>query len=172
MDDSIEHIAADVPSEINFGRVEQEMLEIYSGVPQRHLYYYLLNIVEHPEVLPTAMEIVKNHLNHTVTATSHLPDELSFFGFSHEDFANRLATIRRWRVERLDVVSSELGKLNKDQCADLLLQYAPTALLDGCWLQNASTTSTSNISCSSLSWPGSSSSRPVSRMKWTQPEPI
>ncbi|MSR58728.1 MAG: hypothetical protein EXS05_13925, partial [Planctomycetaceae bacterium] len=41
-------------------------------------------------------------------------------------------------------LSQSLGHVTKEQCVHLLKQFAPTALVDGCWLQNVSSAATSH----------------------------
>ena len=56
----------------------------------------------------------------------------------HDNLGGRLQEIRSWWLGRRDELSQFLGDASKDKCIYLLKQYAPTALLDGCWMQNFS----------------------------------
>ncbi len=79
---SINHVAKGVAPKINLGQFEQFMLAKYSETPERYLYYYLLNIDEHSDILPTAFKVIEKYLDNADNAS--LPAELGFFEY-HRD---------------------------------------------------------------------------------------
>jgi ribosomal protein S21 len=107
-----------------------------SIAPTRRLYYDLLHIDEHPEAWEEAFAIAKARLNETEQALADSTDTLSSSDYGGLDA--RLQQLRTgWLERRLELVQS-VARVTKEQCVYLLKQYAPTALLDGCWMQNFS----------------------------------
>jgi len=101
----------------------------------RKAYYHLVNVEEHPEVLPLAYDVVNDRL----TAAAGVLSDLSAPPASLEDVPARLA-------ELLDRVSESRGRFSRPwraatadvtrrQALHYFVQYMPTAFVDGCWLQ-------------------------------------
>ena len=98
----------------------------------RRAYYQLVNVEEHPQVLPLAFDAVTSRLG------SGLAQPTSE---SHSDIASRLTLV-------LDQLSSQRERfsrpwrkptedLTRRQVLHYFVQYMPTAFVDGCWLQAA-----------------------------------
>jgi Iron-containing redox enzyme len=102
----------------------------------RRLYYELLHIDEHPETREDALAFCNARLSEVEqSADSPIGPGLGDYG----DFDGRVQELRTWWLERRTQLSLSLGDVTREQCVHLLKQYAPTALLDGCWMQNFST---------------------------------
>lgn len=112
----------------------------------RRAYYRLLNVEEHPEVLPLAHDIVNERLGataapmkdygHPPTSRANLPSRLT-------EVLNQLGDLRRrsarpWRQDSTD--------LTRRQVLHYFVQFMPTALVDGCWLQCGLRVSTAHTS--------------------------
>jgi hypothetical protein len=92
------------------------------SVDSRELFYHLVNIEEHPELLPLAYDVVAARLGADATA---LPADVSA---AVEYLTSVRARFDRpWRQSTPD--------LTKRQTLHYFLQFMPTALVDGCWLQ-------------------------------------
>ena len=101
----------------------------------RDAYYLLVNVEEHPEVLPLAYDLARDRLESSGTngarppawralasgAVTSLPDLQTLL--EHE----RLRFAHPWRQASDD--------LTRRQVLHYFVQYMPTALVDGCWLQ-------------------------------------
>ena len=101
----------------------------------REAYYLLVNVEEHPEVLPLASDVVAERLG----AASGLLRELQSAYPRGADAAAALTALtdhldrshlrfsRPWRQDSAD--------LTRRQVLHFYSRYLPTALVDGCWLQ-------------------------------------
>ena len=132
----------DADPNIDFGPFRAAQLEDYEGTPERHLYYYLLRVDEHSEVLPKAFDLAITRLRHADQIARELPDELNLPDF--DDLSRGLQAMRAWWLDKQGQLSEALRDLTREKCEYLLKQFAPTALLDGCWLQNFSSAATSH----------------------------
>jgi hypothetical protein len=127
---------------VDFGPLRDSQLREYEQIPERRLYYYLLRVDENAGILPTAFEYATARLGQAEQCASDWPEPLCLATYA--DFELRLGESRDWWLEKQEQVSRSLGDVTRDQCAYLLEQYAPTALVDGCWLQNFSAAATSH----------------------------
>ena len=101
----------------------------------RKMYYYLLNVEEHPEVLPLAYDQVAGRLDAAAANADGLlapPATFSEATDSLDRVLGRLAESgarfsRPWRQATED--------LTRRQVLHFFTQYLPMALVDGCWLQ-------------------------------------
>jgi hypothetical protein len=103
----------------------------------RDAYHFLVNIDEHPEVLPLAQDYVVDYLRRVVDEPPGRPsalaallaqtDEAAALDRSLEQILTASATAPPWI--RPD------GPISRRQALHYFTQYAPTALVDGCWLQ-------------------------------------
>jgi hypothetical protein len=103
------------------------------------MYYYLVNVEEHPEALPAAYDFVAGRLE----APSGNARELgawpaSFSEASFNKVLNYLAELgsrftRPWTKAAEETQATE--ELTRRRVLFYFSQYLPTALLDGCWLQ-------------------------------------
>lgn len=132
-----------LPERIEFGVSEPEHLVRQEDTPERQLYYFLLNVDEHHDVLPRAFGIVERHLDHGEAVSHELPEELQFFEHTRASFQNRMKAIRGWRRRSLASLT-KVDELSEFQRAYLLRQLAPMGLVDGCLLQNISGAATSH----------------------------
>jgi heme oxygenase-like protein len=131
---------------VEFGPLRETQLRKHQATSDRHLYYYLLHADENADVLPTALERTVARLDRAEQCASGWPETPSLP--THADFELRLEAVRDWWVEKKEQVARSLGDVSREQCAYLLAQYAPTALLDGCWMQNVSSAATSHTELS------------------------
>jgi hypothetical protein len=135
--------------EVCFGPSEREELERYASCTDRELFYYLINIEEFPDALPTAMKIVRKYLSCTRRLCSDSKDIQSvfrFFTYSPDELEQRLAAIKGGcEISRLQ---ASIARLNRAQYVHIIRQFAPTALIDGCWLQNIANMATASTEIS------------------------
>ena len=127
---------------IDFGRSSDSQRNEYQDVPDRYLYYDLLHVDEHSDVLPTAFEIAIARLKYAERSDSHAPEALGPSDYANLD--HRLGEIRGWWIRKRDQLARSLSDVTQEQCIHLLKQFAPSALLDGCWLQNVCSAATSH----------------------------
>ncbi len=133
----------ELPERIEFGASQPEHLGRREDTPERQLYYFLLNVDEHHDVLPRAFGIVERYLDHGEAVSHELPEELQFFEHTRASFQNRMKAIRGWRRRSLAALT-KVDELSEFQRAYLLRQLAPMGLVDGCLLQNISGAATSH----------------------------
>jgi Iron-containing redox enzyme len=127
---------------IDFGPFRDSQLDDYGGTPERHLYFYLLHVDEHQGVLPKAFDLAKSRLKLADQLASDVPEPLNLPDY--DDLSRGLQVMRAWWLDQQDELAKTLKDLTREQCEYLLRQFAPTALLDGCWLQNFSSAGTSH----------------------------
>jgi hypothetical protein len=124
------------PTKIDSEGLASKQLGASRYAPERLLYYDLLHIDEHADSLPKAFEIAVARLSEAEQSVCDSNDTLGLSDYGSLD--QRVQQMRRWRLGQQDQLSQSLGAIDKDQCIYSLQQYAPTALLDGCWMQNFS----------------------------------
>ncbi len=129
-------------SRVDFGSLGHIQAEEYEGITERLLYYYLLRVDENAGILPVAFEYANARLDRAEQCAGDLPEALQLLNYA--EFEEKLALAREWWIDKQSEVARSLGEVTRVQCAYLLEQYAPTALLDGCWLQNFSAAATSH----------------------------
>lgn len=102
----------------------------------RDLFHRLVNVYHYPEVLPAAQYYVEKCLKVTKWALrlSRKP-ELSCFQYSHAAFECRINRIYQHQVTAYRPLQGK-PRLNRGAWIWLIKQFAPTILVDGCWLQN------------------------------------
>jgi hypothetical protein len=101
----------------------------------RKTYYYLVNIEEHPEVLPLAFDLVAERLDAVAGSGDGLSD-------SPATFSEATASLSQV-LDRLAESASRFSRPWEPAAEDparrrvlhTFIQYLPTALVDGCWLQ-------------------------------------
>ena len=128
--------------QVSFGCQEHVYRQRYEATPERQLFYYLINVDEFHSVWPRAQQLVLQVLQRAQTALRHdetLPDVLHPFTYTPDALANRMAALYRQQVTAPPPIDT---RLTADQLHDVLTQYAPSALIDGCWLQNISLAAT------------------------------
>jgi hypothetical protein len=126
----------EVIPKIDFGLASRLQVGESRNSPERLLYYDLLHVDEHADILPRAFEIATARLSEVEQSVSGSTETLGLPDY--EDLDLRLQQMRSWWLGRRNELSQSLGDVSRDQCIYLLKQYAPTALLDGCWMQNFS----------------------------------
>lgn len=125
---------------IAFGKNAHAHLQHYVGMPERDLYYYLINVDEFPTVLPAALERVNRQLEQAYTllaAKDKLPPLLHAFDYTPHALNERLDKLHQ-AIFPPDPQEQPRTPLTSQQLHYVLRQYAPLALIDGCWLQNIS----------------------------------
>ena len=102
----------------------------------RKAYYHLVNVEEHPEVLPLAYDLVTDQL---AAGGSALPSEESAALTGRAEIPARLSRLLERLTEARGAYShpwrSESEDLTRRRVLHYFVQYMPTALVDGCWLQ-------------------------------------
>ena len=115
-----------------------------TAISLRELFYFLVNIDEHPEVLPMAHDFVQQECQGAKSRES-------------EELASRIegSSIEERVASLTDVLSTLKGARSPaGQAADagparrqllyVLTQYLPVALVDGCWLETGCRVSTAH----------------------------
>ena len=124
--------------QVSFGKQATLYLQQTEELSERELFYYLLNIDEFPAVGPRAQQLVQNYLARAQALLADgvaLPQKLQAFDYTPTAFAQRLEEMHQQQLSgQMPLVSD----LTEKQLRYVLKQYAPSALLDGCWLQNIS----------------------------------
>ncbi|MGR9107263.1 MAG: iron-containing redox enzyme family protein [Gammaproteobacteria bacterium] len=102
----------------------------------REMFYRLVNLYDSPQILPVARDYVQKCLRYTrwVLRLRSTP-ELKSFEFSHAAFESRIDSIYRHQVDSYRPLHGK-PRLNRDAWIWIIKQFAPTVLVDGCWLQN------------------------------------
>ena len=101
----------------------------------RRAFYHLVNIEEHPEVLPLAYDLVTSRLSAPLGSLTDLSAEPR----AVSDVPARLAQA----LDRLSEMHARFARpwrkptddLTRRQVLHYFVQYMPTAFVDGCWLQ-------------------------------------
>lgn len=103
----------------------------------RELYSRLVNVHAFPEVLPAASDYVEKCLRMArIALRVTFNPELERFAFNPIAFEERIHSIYRRQVDRYRPLTGE-PRLDRDTWVFVIKQFAPTVLVDGCWLQNA-----------------------------------
>jgi hypothetical protein len=129
---------------VSFGSQAQLHLQRYAKIPERELFYYLINMDEFPSVGPRAQQLVAGHLEQVramLENTATVPQRLQSFSYTPASFAERMAALYQHQVAALPPLDVSL---TAEQLHYVLKQYAPSALIDGCWLQNISLAATNH----------------------------
>ncbi len=130
--------------EPSFDRTEPLQPATATRLSCRRAYYYLINVEEHPEVLPLACDLVRTRLagapvfpanggsppQDPATIETRLTDLIEQLHISRHRVA------QPWRQPSDD--------LTRRQVLHYFVQYMPTALVDGCWLQSGLRVSTAH----------------------------
>jgi Iron-containing redox enzyme len=101
----------------------------------REMYYYLVNIDEHPEIVPLAYDFVAARLN---ASARFAPDDSAIPATFNQasDCLNEVLGLlsetsyrwsRPWQVQE---------EVSRRKVFHYFLQYLPIVLVDGCWLQS------------------------------------
>lgn len=101
----------------------------------RRAFYHLVNVEEHPEVLPLAYDIIGTRLANAPRGPADgisAPTKSSDVGTPLAELLERLSGLRQrfahpWRHSSED--------LTRRQVLHYYMQYMPMAFVDGCWLQ-------------------------------------
>lgn len=98
----------------------------------RKAYYHLVNVEEHPEVLPLAYDVVEQRLRAAGPWPGSAPATAVDIPMCLDEVLARVVVqrgdlARPWRRESED--------LTRRQVLHYFVQYMPTAFVDGCWLQ-------------------------------------
>lgn len=106
----------------------------------RELFFRLLNIEQYPKSLPAAKAYVERMLAKTkrYLLFRKSSNTLGKFHYSHQKFNTYIEHLYRREVEKFKEIEGP-PKLTKDVYLWGILQFAPTVLVDGCWLQATTT---------------------------------
>jgi hypothetical protein len=134
----------DKKGQVSFGKQAQVCREYYANTPERELYYYLINRDEFPSIAPRALQWIEAVFAQTeqkLIRAKNLPSHLRYFPYTPTAFASSMNILQQQR----HITSPQSSKkLKTTQLHDILLQYAPITLVDGCWLQDISLASTNH----------------------------
>jgi hypothetical protein len=110
---------------------------------RRDAFYHLVNVEEHPEILPLAFDIVTQVLG--AASGSTLTKELGAFDTpAPASLPGVLERCTEWRARFAAPWKQASGDLTRRQVLHYFTQFMPTALVDGCWLQCALRVSTAH----------------------------
>ncbi len=126
---------------ISFSEQAKKYLPHYAQMPERELFYYLINADEFPAVSAYAQQLVTRHLEQAqalLANNSPLPQHLQPFDYSPALFAERMQTLYQHQLQTITAARQQSPDLSREQINYLLKQQAPAALTEGCWLQNIS----------------------------------
>ncbi|HTY05038.1 MAG TPA: iron-containing redox enzyme family protein [Gemmatimonadales bacterium] len=98
----------------------------------RNAFYHLVNVEEHPEVLPLAYDLVETRLQAITDNPGAPPAARADIPARLGELLDRL-TAQRTRFSRPWHSDSE--DLTRRRALHYFVQYMPTAFVDGCWLQ-------------------------------------
>ncbi|HEX4965037.1 MAG TPA: LodA/GoxA family CTQ-dependent oxidase [Thermoanaerobaculia bacterium] len=112
----------------------------YIDVTEREAFYLLMNIVNYPEFIPTAHQMVENYLTTAQSNANAIdPDELfGYFDYTPWAFNTRLQAIYDNFVrdnESPEVYADNISQTREDVIFEKL-QLAPFNQLDGAWLRH------------------------------------
>jgi Iron-containing redox enzyme len=128
---------------VAFGSQAQQHVQHYAGLSERELFYCLINADEFPSVWPYAQQRVMQAMGAVqamLAESAKIPQHLHAFHYSCEAFSDRMAALHQHQLDNTLPVNPP----STEQLHYLLKQYAPSALLDGCWLQNISLAATNH----------------------------
>jgi len=128
----------------SFNAADEPMAPKPSRLSFRKSYYYLINIEEHPEVLPLAFDAVTRRLMGVKADWASLAAPAK----NAEEAGARLPALIQ-RIEEqpgrnFSGWRSAGDDLKRRQALHYFIQYMPTAVVDGCWLQCGSRVSTAH----------------------------
>ena len=112
----------------------------------REAYYHLVNIDEYPEVLPLARALATEHLGEVDQGNAHVPAGMTAFVEKSSSLDAVLDGLTTWSQRYSRPWQRSDADLTRRQVFHWFLQYIPTALVDGCWLQCALGVSTAHTS--------------------------
>ena len=112
----------------------------YAGLSTRDLFYALMNIDSHPDVLPAARDYVRECLSaaRRFQSAPDTPFTFTSFEYTPERFANRLAQSYNEMVMHVDTYNPMRDTLirSRSDLIERMRQYAPFNMTDGAWLRN------------------------------------
>ena len=108
----------------------------------RRAYYHLVNVEEHPELLPLVHDEVERRLECAQTALAGSP--LSQHGGAEERLAGLIDDLAERRGASVQFDALAPADIEPPRALHYFTQYMPTAFVDGCWLQNAVRVSTAH----------------------------
>ncbi len=102
----------------------------------RDMFYFLINRDKHRDKLLQAQNIVSRRLHQTKLSSwfFRFPD-LCYFNFSHDAFESRISRIYRAQMNAYKPLRGR-PDLSRQGIIWGIKQFAPTILVDGCWLQH------------------------------------
>lgn len=101
----------------------------------RRAYYHLVNVEEHPEVLPLAYDLVVKRLGGSLEIFTGHASAPATQAEAPARLAELLRTVSDWRGPYSCPWRMPTEDLTRRQALHYFIQYVPTALVDGCWLQ-------------------------------------
>ena len=102
---------------------------------RRDAYYYLVNIDEHPEVLPLADHLIQEHMGAVDDGARHLPPDLASPAADADSLGHTINSLSDWSERFARPWNQADEDRTRRQVLHYFLQYLPMALVDGCWLQ-------------------------------------
>lgn len=101
----------------------------------REMYFQLVNAPQYPDILPAAKSYVQRCLRLSRWASALSRNSLlRSFDFDHAEFEHRIFHLYRRQVDRYRPAPYKV--LKRAHWIWIIRQFAPTVLVDGCWLQS------------------------------------
>src|SRR5262245_55522354 len=126
----------------SFNAAEQLVPPVPTRLGFRKMYYYLVNVEEHPEVLPLAYDVAVQRLARLQMAAWDA--FVRPVGGAADALASVIERIAKQRDRFLIPWQLATEDLKRRQVLHYFTQYMPTALVDGCWLQSSPRVSTAH----------------------------
>lgn len=104
----------------------------FSRLSNRHLFYYLVNSEQYPEVIDSASRRVNR-----VLRLARCSNKAPFKGYQHGKLEQFIETIYQHGIKGYQEFKAP-ARLSKATYVWAIEQLAPTILVDGCWLQGVS----------------------------------
>src|SRR3954466_6250673 len=101
----------------------------------REAYYHLVNVEEHPEVLPLAFDLVVKRLSLAEANQWQSPTPPALLSDVPANLTEVLDRLTRLSATFAHPWRTAPGDLLRRQVLHYFVQYMPTAQVDGCWLQ-------------------------------------
>lgn len=104
-------------------------------VSPRSSFYLLTNVDEHPEALSIANSIITEHIEEAEEFLVHA-SKSEWIEQAPQSLPDLIAILDRFRSMHVTTWHESIEELSQPLVKHSLTQFAPTALLVGCWLQN------------------------------------
>lgn len=132
------------PLNYSFNQEKWSNKPLMQEIPLQKAYFLLVNVEEHPEILPFAFDLSTSHL---ASVEKHF-DTPEFSVWQPDEGKLRLQALTQaiaTKGKGLDYKVKNLAPVEaRRTAAHYFLQYMPMALVDGCWLQTGARVATAH----------------------------